>query len=567
MNKKIIHLAVLLCGLFISFQTNGQTNWGKYTLIAPQNQSTAQLLDLNKNVYHSWTFTGGTTTYSAYLLPGDTLIRSVNHAGNSFTGGPISGEVQKIDWNGNVVWDFVYSTAAYCTHHDICPMPNGNVLLISYEAKTIADATAAGVSTPIVMWPDKIVEVQPTGATTGNIVWEWHAWDHTCQSVDATKANYVTSVSDHPELLNVNYKTTKDWMHMNGVDYNAALDQIAFSSHNLNEIYVIDHSTTTAEAASHAGGNSGKGGDLLYRWGNPAAYGVTTPVADLNIVHDAHWVPAGCPRAGYLVGFNNNGQNGASSYVDMVSPPLVGTTYTMPASGTAFGPAAYNKRVVCTGHTSNMGNSQQFPNGNMLICVALSGLVYEIDSMGNTVWSYQSTGGGGPGGGAIPQASRYTACYISGVIPATPTFTANGNVLTASTASNYQWYFNGGAISGATAQTYTATQSGTYQVQALDAIGCGSALSATQDITLSGVDAINDLTLLNAYPNPASNQLSVQTRLANYTIKLDDINGKTLYCEKNCKSIDLATYANGLYLLSIQAEEVGVITKRIVVLK
>ena len=65
------------------------------------------------------------------------------------------------------------------------------------------------------------------------------------------------------------------------------LDQIVLSNHNLSEIWIIDHSTTTLEAASHSGGNSGKGGDLLYRWGNPQAYDQGTG-ADQLLNHQQH---------------------------------------------------------------------------------------------------------------------------------------------------------------------------------------------------------------------------------------------------------------------------------------
>ena len=62
-----------------------------------------------------------------------------------------------------------------------------------------------------------------------------------------------------------------DWMHSNAVAYNAELDQVLLNVLEFNEFWIIDHSTTTAEAAGHTGGKHGKGGDLLYRWGNPRA--------------------------------------------------------------------------------------------------------------------------------------------------------------------------------------------------------------------------------------------------------------------------------------------------------
>ena len=60
-----------------------------------------------------------------------------------------------------------------------------------------------------------------------------------------------------------------DWLHTNGIDYNAEYDLIVLSVPRMNELWVIDHSTTTEEALGSTGGRWGKGGDLLWRWGNP----------------------------------------------------------------------------------------------------------------------------------------------------------------------------------------------------------------------------------------------------------------------------------------------------------
>jgi hypothetical protein len=324
---------LITAGILLSSIVSAQ-QWGDYTLYSTMNGTTTYLIDTNGTNFHTWSHTTATKTgYSSYLLPGGTLLRSVSRSGNSFSGGPICGQVQKVDYNGNVIWDYVYSTQQYCTHHDICPMPNGNVLLIAYERKSASEVSAAGCTQSIEMWPDKIVEVEPVGATGGNVVWEWHAWDHLVQNVDPSKPNYQTSIVDHPELLNVNYQTQKDWLHVNGVSFNPMLNQVAFTSHNMSEIYVIDHSTTTAEAASHSGGNSGKGGDILYRWGHPAVYGATGTQI-LKVCHDAHWNPEGVPNAGYLGAYNNQGISNNASCADQVAPPYNGYNYSI-APGSA----------------------------------------------------------------------------------------------------------------------------------------------------------------------------------------------------------------------------------------
>jgi len=121
---------------FFAFTSAKAQQWGAYTLYSVQNSTTTSLIDTNSTVYHTWTHTSANKTgYSSYLLAGGDLVRTIALTGTTFTGGGVTGKVQKVDWNGTVLWDFTYSSSTYCMHHDICPMPNGNVLLISYNQK------------------------------------------------------------------------------------------------------------------------------------------------------------------------------------------------------------------------------------------------------------------------------------------------------------------------------------------------------------------------------------------------------------------------------------------------
>lgn len=433
---------VFLLILFLTLTTLKAQQWGAYTLYSTQNSTSAVLVDTNGTTFHTWSFASNAKTgYSSHLLPGGTILRAVARTGNSFNGGGICGQIQKVDWNNTVLWSYVYSSSTYCSHHDICPMPNGNVLLISYESKTAAQATQAGCSQSITMWPDKIVEIHQTGATTGEVVWEWHVWDHLCQNVNPAKDNYVTSIVQHPELLNINYNTSKDWMHVNGIDYNEQLDQIVFSSHNLNELYVIDHSTTTAEAAGHTGGNSGKGGDFLYRWGNPAAYQATGTNV-FHVVHDAHWIPQGSVNAGYLVAFNNNGISNNQSSVDLINPPYDGYNYSH-TPGTAYLPSTYTLRHTCNGHSNGQSSSQQLPNGNMHVCIAEAGFIYEVSPTNVLLWSKQVSG-------QVVQSFRYSECYVTGTLSASAS--ANPDQICAAGTSQLNV-----AVSGGSSYTYSWT--------------------------------------------------------------------------------------------------------------
>lgn len=561
-NKYFDHYALLITLIFISGIAKAQ-QWGDYTLYSTG--SSTVLVDTTDAgaVVHTWTHTTK-TGYSSYLMPGGILWRTVSKSGNSFSGGPVCGQVQKVAYDGTLLWDFVYSTTAYCTHHDICPMPNGNVLLIAYETKTAAEVTAAGGNNSIVMWPDKIVEVKPTGPTTGEIVWEWHTWDHLVQNVKPNAANYQTSIVNHPELININYKQSKDWQHMNGIDYNPILDQITFSSHNLSEIYVIDHSTTTAEAATHKGGNSGKGGDILYRWGNPLAYEATGSKI-LNVTHDAHWNPEGTPNAGYLAAYNNGGITSPSttSCADMVETPVNGYVYNI-TPGAAYTPASYSLRQPSGGYNSNMGSSQQLPNGNVLICVATAGTINEFSPKGVKLWSKSM-------GGSCAKAYRYNKCYVENPGPAMPVITASSTTLTATSAATYQWYVNGTLISGATSQTYTPVKSGKYIVRITDSKGCVYEYSNAVNFSVSTDITMNESgSSFNFYPNPTSGIVTIEQSLLNeknYEVHVFDALGKLMQLNKNASVIDLSAYQNGIYIIQVYNGIHHISSKRISLIK
>lgn len=434
--------------------------------------------------------------------------------------------------------------------------------MISYDVKNSADATTAGCSTTMSsgIYSEKIIEVQPsTTSTTGyTIVWEWHLWDHLCQSASSSKSNYVTSVSAHPELMNINYNTTQDWWHMNGIDYNPYLNQIAISSHNMNEIYVIDHSTTTAQAATHTGGNSGKGGDFLYRWGNTATYGVSG-TANFNVVHDAHWVAPYCPYGNYLGAFNNKGATSSKTCVDYINPPYNGYTYTF---GTiTYTPSTYNWRYTYTGNAANdQGSSQVLPSGNILLCAGTAGVVLEVDSARTKVlWSMTAS---------CAQAFRYSECYVAGTQPTTPTVSQNGNILTCSgDGTSYMWFQNGYKIVGAKSKTYTATIAGIYQVQVYSSSDCFSSVSDKFSVTSITAMEAPQITEISYYPNPSTDKihLEIPSSEQSWNITMYCPLGKKVISASNTTDITVSDLPNGVYFLNVNGKYSQLLNAKVII--
>ena len=325
----------------ITFLAFGQSFEG-FALYNAQGSNTTYLIDENLNIAHTWNLSTE-CNYTVQLKDNGNLVRGTKNNGNQLGGAADAGRVQEIDPSGNIVWDYIYSTSEYLSHHDLT-LVGDNVLLTAWEVKTAPELNAAGYdNADSDKWPTHFVELAPDGNGGAEIVWEWHIWDHLCQDTDASKPNYTADISNHPELIDINMIQQMggpggggpggpgggDWFHVNGVDYNEDLDQISFSSRFASEIYIIDHSTTTEEAASHMGGNSGMGGDLLYRWGNPSNYGMSAAQTIPNAVHDVRWITDdGRPNGGYLQIFNNSGVSNNQSAIDGIETPFDAETGT-----------------------------------------------------------------------------------------------------------------------------------------------------------------------------------------------------------------------------------------------
>jgi len=375
-------------------------SYNGYTLYSPMMSMTTFLIDNNGTVSHTWN-SSYKPALAVYLLEnGDILRTALAHLNSRFWGGGIGGCVEMIDWNGTPVWWFNYTTDQHCLHHDVKMLPNGNILMIAWEYKSGEEAIAMGRNPDTLpmgmLWPDHLIEVKPLGRSGGVIVWEWHLWDHLIQDFDSSKKNYGV-VWDHPELVDINYggKILADWTHINSVDYNAQYDQILLSVLEFNEILVIDHSTTTEEAAGHNGGRYGKGGDLLYRWGNPQVYRMGD-ASDQKLFnqHDAEWIKPGLPGAGNILIFNNgHGKPGAQySSVDEIVSPVDGNGFYAREPGSPFGPEApqwnYTASVPTDFYAINLGSAQRLPNGNTLICDGPHGRFFEVTEKKEVVWEF-----------------------------------------------------------------------------------------------------------------------------------------------------------------------------------
>jgi hypothetical protein len=372
-----------------------------YALFAPMSSDTTYLVDVGGKAIRTWKSAYLPSAWVYFLDNGHILRGGSDRGASPFGGGGQGGRFQEFDFNGDLVWDFQYNQNRL-PHHDVAVLPNGNIIAIVWEGKSAEETRRAGRRSTSVpqggIWPDMLVEFEPEGPNGARIVWEWHIWDHLIQNLDPTLDNYGDPAA-HPERININadsggFAFSRDVFHTNAISYNPELDQVLLSVPTYNEVWVIDHSTTTQEAAGRIGGRAGSGGDLLYRWGNPQAYGRGTS-ADrlLGFQHDARWIPQGRPGAGHMMVYSNQTPTpaGLTTRIYEFLPPVnPDGRYTIDANR-PYGPAAplwsYSNDSL---QTTNLSGAERLQNGGTWISSGPEGQLLELTPSGDIVWEYWS---------------------------------------------------------------------------------------------------------------------------------------------------------------------------------
>src|ERR1035437_7366042 len=131
-----------------------------YILFAPTFYGASYLVDKCGKLVHSWP-SSNLPYYPVYLLDDGSILRPETSSGTG-----TRSLIKRISWDGNVQWHYAFGDSNHQQHHDIQPLPNGNVLVLMTDMISKADAVAAGrdsLKALSTIGSEELVEYQPVG--------------------------------------------------------------------------------------------------------------------------------------------------------------------------------------------------------------------------------------------------------------------------------------------------------------------------------------------------------------------------------------------------------------------
>ena len=188
----------------------GYLFWHQADELATDVVNYAMLLDTKGKVVHRWDTDLNGGGHTSYLLKSGGLLRTGIRDRRYVVGQPVAATdtLQITDTTGQAVWELSAKNIHFngnkiTFHHDMLPMPNGNILILIYEEISPREAAAAGwtAGKGKTVWSDGVLEIKPDlEKNSHEIVWYWRFIDHMIQDQDAKAANYGV-IADHPEKI------------------------------------------------------------------------------------------------------------------------------------------------------------------------------------------------------------------------------------------------------------------------------------------------------------------------------------------------------------------------------
>jgi hypothetical protein len=303
-----------------------------YTLFTPQFRGGPPLLvDMGGTVVHEWR-TPVPVGYAS-LLPNGNLLALGRTPESSW---PFrvwqlirAGVLMELDWNGNMIWELRNPDH----HHDARLTRSGNALMLCIE-EVPPDVAAKvrgglpGTEHEGTMYSDKVVEM----TKQGEVVWEWHAWQHLDPEID--------------QITPQDWR--EEWTHANTVEELPDGD-VLVSFRNISTVAIIDRRT----------------GEIRWRLGHEVLAQQHHPnlLANGNIL------------------LFDNGNHRADN-------PLTFSRILEIEPATKRIVWAYQDRPVFNFYSPYESSAQRLPNGNTFICEGAFGRLFEVTPEGEVVWEY-----------------------------------------------------------------------------------------------------------------------------------------------------------------------------------
>lgn len=140
--------------------------------------------------------------------------------------------------------------------------------------------------------------------------------------------------------------------------------------------------------------------------------------------------------------------------------------------------------------------------------------------------------------------------------PQQPSITVSGANLVASPGTDYQWYFNGALIPGATSQFYQPLENGNYNVRVYVEDSC-SAISSVFTVNFVGLHFINNAHAFSIFPNPSDGAIHLTWNKNVFTkIRIFSADGKLVWTleatDMDNYTIPAGAIAQGVYSVCAQ---------------